>query len=105
MCVYAHTTDADVVLSETRLSKSVSDNNVLINGYNMYQTDRPRRAGGVAVYVKSKFLVNLLLSKPVMKQFEILALELKVSNSTCLTVVQCPVCLDTASFQLELQGT
>lgn len=54
MRIWAHSTDADViVLSETWLSKSVSDNNINISGYNAFRTDCPQRGGGVAVYISN----------------------------------------------------
>lgn len=88
--IWAHSTEADViVLSETWLSKSVLNEDISIDGYNVYRTDRPRRGGGVAVYIKSKFRVNMLLSKSVSKQFEFLALDLEVSRTLHITVVGC----------------
>lgn len=87
--IWVHSTDADViVLSETWLNKSITDNDISINGYNVYRTDRPKRDGGVAIYVK-KEEVSLLLSKSVAKQFEFLALEVEVSKSLFLTVSGC----------------
>ncbi len=86
--IWAHSTDTDViVLSETWLSKSVSDKEINISGYNILRTDRPNRGGGVAIYIKNQYQVNILLSISLVKQF--LALELKVSNSLCITVVGC----------------
>lgn len=55
------------------LSKSVSDNDIYIDGYNIFRTDRPKRDGGVAIFIKKeKFHVNILLSTSVVKQFELL---------------------------------
>ena len=65
MRVWVHSTDADVVvLSETWLSKSISDYNINIYGYNVHRADHPKRGRGVAIYVKkkNKFQVNLNLS-------------------------------------------
>lgn len=47
----------------------------------------PKRGAGVAIYVKKKFQVSLLLSKSVAKQF--LALEVEVSKSLFLTIIDC----------------
>lgn len=55
----------------------------------MYRTDRPKKGGGVAVYVKSKFHVKMILSKSLTKQFELLALDLEVSKALHITVVGC----------------
>lgn len=88
--IWAHTTDADViVLSETWLSNSVLDKNISIDGCNIYRTDRPKRGEGIAIFIKSKFHVNVLLSKSVSKQFEFLALDLEVSKTLNITVVGC----------------
>ena len=63
ICIWAYTTDADViVISETWLNKAVLNQDINIDGYNVYRTDRPKKGGGVAVYVKSKFHVKIRLS-------------------------------------------
>lgn len=54
--IWTHSTDADVtVVSE------------MIRVYNLSRTDLPKRGGGVAIYIKNKFQVNVLLSKSVVK--------------------------------------
>ena len=59
--IWALSPEADViVISESWLSKSVLDKDVSIDGYNIYRTDRPKRGGGVAIYTRSKFHVNVL---------------------------------------------
>ncbi len=45
--------------------------------------------GGVAFYVKDRFEVTVLLSESVVKQYELLALNLIVSKTLHLTVVGC----------------
>lgn len=40
-------------ISETWLNKSVSDSDHHIAGCNVYCTDRPKKGGGVAIYVKT----------------------------------------------------
>ncbi|KAF1394512.1 hypothetical protein PFLUV_G00001090 [Perca fluviatilis] len=88
--IWAHSTDADVfVLSETWLSNSVSDKVINISGYNVFRSDRPNRGGGVAIYIKNQYQVNVLLSKSIVKQFEFLSLDLEVSKSLNITVVGC----------------
>jgi len=53
----AKSTDADIIiLSETWLSKSVTDKDIVISGYNVFRTDRPRKT------VKRKFTANIVLS-------------------------------------------
>lgn len=47
--------NADIfILSETWLSKAVSDKDIAINGYNVFRCDRPRKSEGVAIYMKKK---------------------------------------------------
>jgi len=61
--IWAKSTNADIIiLSETWLSKSVTNKDIVISGHNVFRTDRPRKAGGEAIYVKSKFNANVLLS-------------------------------------------
>lgn len=87
--IWAKSTNADViVLSEMWLSKSCSDEAISIKGYNVFRTDRPKKGGGVAIYCKSKFSVNILLSKSISKQFEFLANNLE-STRFSMTVVGC----------------
>lgn len=88
--IWAETTDADIiVISETWLSKSVPDKDIHILGYNVSRTDRPKKGGGVAIYSKTKFRTNVLLSESVCKRFEMLALKIEVSKDCLLTVVGC----------------
>lgn len=104
--IWAQSTAADViVLSETWLSKSVSNKDIDISGYNVFRTDRPKRGGGIAIYIKNKFQVNVLLSKSVSKQFEFLALKLVVSTSLSLTVIGCyrPPSADTSALSALVQ--
>ena len=58
--IWAKSTDADgIVFSETWLSKSDFDKDIWISGYNVYHTDRVKKGGGVAIYVKTKFPVSV----------------------------------------------
>jgi len=69
--IWAKSTDADIIiLSETWLSKSVTDKDFVISEYNVFRTDWPRKAGGVTIYVKNKFTASVLLSISVSKQLE-----------------------------------
>lgn len=77
-----------VVISETWLKPSVSDNVMQVGGFNVFQTDRKGRAGGVAIYVSNKFNISVLLSLSVPRQFEILAIHISFPNSP-LTIIGC----------------
>lgn len=76
-----------VVISETWLTKSIPDNDTNMVGYNVYCTDRPKKCGGVAIYVKSKFAACLVLSESVCKQLDLLELNVEIINGLCVTVV------------------
>lgn len=68
--IWALSTNADVfVLSETWLNKSISDMDVTIGGYNLFRRDRPKKGGGVVIYVKKSFIVNVIVSKSISRQF------------------------------------
>lgn len=69
--------------------KTVSYNAIDIDGYTVYRTDRPKRGGGVAIYVKDSFEVTVLLSESVVKKYELLALNLIVSKTFYLPIVGC----------------
>ena len=50
--IWANTTNADVlVVSETWLRKSIPDNYVALEGYNIFRTDRRAKGGRVAIYL------------------------------------------------------
>lgn len=54
-----------ICLSETWLSKSVSDSEIEIPGFDLYREDRPDQSyGGVAIYAKSSLRVRRLDGQP-----------------------------------------
>ena len=88
--IWVKSTDADIVVtSETWLTKSIADNDICIDGYNVYRANRPKRGGGVAIYVKSKFHVKVIVSESISKQLEILALNVELVKGLSITVVGC----------------
>lgn len=73
--IWVRSTDADIVIiSEMWLTKSITNDDININGYNIYRTDRPKKGGGVAMYLKSRFDASIVLSKSICKQIEFLQL-------------------------------
>lgn len=98
--IWVNLTDADiVVLSETWLTKSITDMDIGMGGYNVFRADRPRKGGGVAIYVKSKFNVKLVDSESIGKQLEFLAVKVELAKGLYVTVVGCyrpPSALSTA---------
>lgn len=77
------------MLSETWLTKSILDHDISINGYNVFRCDRPRKGGGVAIYIKNTFHATLLSSVSITKQYEFLALKLDFQQGQSFTVVGC----------------
>lgn len=99
--IWIESTNADIlILSETWLNKTVSDKDIAINGYNIFRCDRPRKGGGVAIYIKSRFHVTLFSSLSIVKQFELLALKLDFfpwSVSHNYRLLSTPFCLPRSS--------
>ena len=88
--IWVKSTDADiVVISETWLTKSITNEDISILGYNVYRSDRPKKGGGVAIFVKSRFDASIVLSESISKQFEFLALKVEIAKSLSMTVVGC----------------
>ena len=88
--MWASSTDADIiVLSETWLDKSILASDIYLNGYSVYRTDRPKKGGGVAIYVKNKFCVTKMVSKSISKQLEFVALNIEVAKGQQVMVVGC----------------
>lgn len=55
----------------------------------MFLTDRKRKFGGVTIYIKSVFDVQLLLSESVSKELQLLALEVEVTKDHHIMMVRC----------------
>lgn len=43
-----------IALNETRLESNIPDNEINIDGYDLYRNDRNREGGGVAIYINNK---------------------------------------------------
>lgn len=53
--IWVKSSDPDIlVLSETWLNNSVSDKDIAVKGYSVFRCDRPRKGGGVAIYIKKQ---------------------------------------------------
>ena len=63
---YIYSSDFDVIcLTETWLSESVFDQEILPTNYNIYRKDRPSRGGGVLIAIKSTISASVVCSDPV----------------------------------------
>lgn len=71
------------------MSKSITNEDINILGYNVYRTGRPKKGGGVAIYVKSSFNTSIVLSQSICKQMEFLALNVEIAKSFSIAVVGC----------------
>lgn len=88
--IWVSSTDADIVIiSETWLMKSITNEDISIFGYKVYRTDRPKKGGGVAIYVKSRFDASIVPSESICKQLELLALKVEIAKSLSMNVVGC----------------
>lgn len=53
--------ECDIIcITETRLSNSISNQHIKINGYNVVRSDRNTRGGGVAIYLKNQLQFQVL---------------------------------------------
>jgi exonuclease III len=74
-------------INETRLDESISDEEVNIEGYNLYRKDRCRSGGGVAIYTRD-VLNAREMSQFVPKDIEAVCLEI-VKHKTKPILVTC----------------
>lgn len=66
------------------------------DGYNVYHTDRPKKGGGVAIYVTLWFHVKVVLSESICKKLEFLAVNVEIAKGLFITVLWASVCLQRA---------
>lgn len=87
ICLWAKLTESDIiVLSETWLKPSVTNNMIHIEGYNLFRTDHVNKGGGVAIYAKRSLNCCVeTIKKP--KLLEMCAIKLNLHNGADLTVV------------------
>ena len=58
LCIAKLTNTTVIGLSETKLGNTVLSSEIEIEGYNLVRSDRFRRGGGVACFVKNSILYN-----------------------------------------------
>ena len=56
--IVGHTKPAILGIAESKLDSSVTDQEVNINGYSILRSDRDRKGGGVACYVRTDLCFN-----------------------------------------------
>ena len=88
---YVYSSNFDVIcLTETWLSESVFDQEILPTNYNIYRKDRPSRGGGVLIATKSFIPVSVVCSDQSNNALEILTVRLNLSKPLTLSCVYIP---------------
>ncbi|CDR00562.1 unnamed protein product [Oncorhynchus mykiss] len=86
----AHSANPDVLaVSESWLRKATKNSEISIPNYNIFHQDRTAKGGGVAVYCRDSLQSNVILSRSIPKQFELLILKITLSRNKSLTVAAC----------------
>ena len=86
----AHSANPDVLaVSESWLRKATKNSEISIPNYNIFRQDRTAKGGGVAVYCRDSLQSNVILSRSIPKQFELLILKITLSRNKSLTVAAC----------------
>ena len=70
-----------LVLNETLLDDSISDNELHIRDYNLIRKDRNRNGGGVAIYIRNSISYDLINSV-VLDPLELLLIKVRPKSST-----------------------
>ena len=76
-----------IVLSETRLDRTISDSEVSISGYNIFRKDRNLIRGGVAIYVKASLPEPTVRIKS--ENLELILFEIAPKHAKPFLVVRC----------------
>ena len=86
----AHSANLDVLaVSESWLRKATNNSEIFIPNYNIFCQDRTAKGGGVAIYCRDSLQSNVILSRSIPKQFELLILKITLSRKKSLTVAAC----------------
>ena len=85
---YVYSSNFDVIcLTETWLTESVFDQEILPTNYNIFRKDRSTRGGGVLIATKSSIPVSVVHSDPLNNALEILTVRLNLSKPVTLSCV------------------
>lgn len=70
-----------IVLSETRITSDISDNEIKLKNYKVYRIDSDsRRTGGVAIFIRNEILVCDVKRKFMNKNYWLIAVQIKYAN-------------------------
>ena len=75
-----------VSLSETWLHNNINNNDIAIDNYILFRSDRPSRAGGVATYVTNKFISEYTTPTVDPNHFESLFINILFHDNKHLTI-------------------
>ena len=79
--IWITNSDPDVaVISESWLNPNIKDSDIAIVGYNVFRTDRAKRGGGVAMFVKNNLNCSVRISTSLPGQFELLAVNINLGD-------------------------
>ncbi|XP_052349929.1 uncharacterized protein LOC127915120 [Oncorhynchus keta] len=85
----AHSANPDVLaVSESWLRKATKNSEISIPNYNIFRQGRTAK-GGIAVYCRDSLQSNVILSRSIPKQFQLLILKITLSRNKSLTVAAC----------------
>ena len=88
---YVYSSDLDVIcLTETWLSESVFDQEILPSNYNIYRKDRPSRGGGVLIATKNTIPASVVTTHLSNNSLEILTVRLELRKPITLSCVYLP---------------
>ena len=73
-----------LVITETWIRKSVLNTDVNLSAYNHFRQNRSSKGGGVAIFTKDHTQCLVVSTKSVPKQFDLLVLSIKLSNTVAL---------------------
>ena len=89
---YVYSSDFDIIcLTETWLSESIFDQEILPTNYQIYRKDRPSRGGGVLIAIKSTNISVSAISPDLLNStLEIITVRLNLHNPITLSCVYLP---------------
>jgi hypothetical protein len=76
-------------MSESWLRKATKNTEISIPNYNIFRQYRTAKGGGVVIYCRDSLQSSVLLSRSVLKQFELSLLKSHLSRNKSLTVAAC----------------
>ena len=90
---YVYSSDFDVIcLTETWLTESIFDQEILPNNYNIYRKDRTTRGGVVLIAIKNTIATSVLNSNLPNNELEITTVKLNLHKPIIISCIYIPPC-------------